>query len=95
MDSEMAKHLRSGNMSIETLEMHENSGADGVVRLSIPTGHPDCPYRIIVLLEPKKAFEPKDSKKSWPPGFLEQIVGGWTGNFVEEPEGNFEERESF
>jgi hypothetical protein len=81
-------------MAIQRLEIHEQAGDDGVVRLAIPTGQPNRPYHMIVIFEPDKN-DGDSSCKSWPPGFLDEIVGGWTGSFVEESEGEFEKRKSF
>ena len=85
-------------MSLKTFEIHENSGADGVVHLSIPTDRPDCRYRVVVSIEPEVATNPDHAKKDirgWSEGFFERTYGKWHGEFERAPQGEYEIRESF
>ena len=33
--------------------------------------------------------------EGWPPGFFEEVIGGWSGDLKRVPEGVYEERDSF
>lgn len=78
-------------MSMNSLEVHEHAGDDGVIHLAIPTGRPGGSYRMIILWEPESA---QGRKKEWPPGFLDTIGGGWTSDAVEESEEQADVRRS-
>jgi hypothetical protein len=83
-------------MAIEARELREQTGADGVMHLNIPTGQPDRAYRVIVLLEPESAGEQSSGQPNgWPAGFLDELVGSWTAEVAEESEGDYEQRDAF
>ncbi len=75
---------------MKTIEFREQLPTNGQLGLTIPvqTNHR---YRVIVLIEPEPAA---GTEEKWPPGVFESIAGGWEGDFVEEHEGDFEQRET-
>jgi len=71
-------------------------GADGILHLEVPSDLVGTDVEVMVILQP---VSPSDLSRAeelaWPPGFLENVVGGWQGERLErECEGEYEERDN-
>lgn len=80
---------------MESIKFQAHTGADGVLKLELPTGKPNVDLEVLVVLQPletsKTAAPPK--KRDWPPGFFENVIGSLKDEPVErEPEGDYEVR---
>ena len=76
---------------MKTLEFTQQAGADGLVRLNIPVDSADTPYHVVVHIEPAR---PNERVGHLPEEFIQETAGKWVGDFIIEPEGEYEERES-
>jgi hypothetical protein len=77
---------------MKTLELVEQADADKIVRIAIPVDEAARRYRLIVQIEPEQNGEAGEGFDEWPPGFFERTAGMWIGEFVREPQGDFEQR---
>jgi hypothetical protein len=70
-------------------------GADGILHLDVPSGLVDTEVEIMVILQPVGQPDPgRTAELGWPPGFFEDVVGGWQGEPLKrEDEGDYEARE--
>jgi hypothetical protein len=79
---------------MQTLQLRSQAGDDGVLHVKIPVGIPHAEYQVVVVLQPAAA-EPgakTPEELGWPPGFFEEVIGSWQGEFVRD-QGEFEKRE--
>jgi hypothetical protein len=75
---------------MQSIKLCSHVGADGVLRLDIPTGMSDREIEVTVTIQPVTS-----TKKGWIPGFFEEVIGGWVGEPLERPEqGEYETRET-
>jgi hypothetical protein len=56
----------------------------------------DTDVEVTVILQPvNQPGLGRAEERAWPPGFFENVVGGWQGERLErESEGDYEEREN-
>ena len=80
---------------MRTIHTLQQAGPDKTLHLTIPVEEANRRYQVLIVIEPKHAAGlPPAGDRGWPPGFFEQTAGRWQGEFVREPEGDFENRES-
>jgi hypothetical protein len=80
-------------MLTRTLQAHV--GADGVLRVEVPTGMTHVDLEVVVTFHPLKeqVITQETSRQHWPTGFIEQVFGGWQGKPLERaPQGEYEVR---
>ena len=79
---------------MQTLQIRSQAGADGVLHLEIPVGTPHAEYQVVVVLQPASDAPPPKTPEElgWPPGFFEEVIGSWQGDFVR-AQAEFEKRE--
>lgn len=69
-------------------------GADGVLRIDIPTPMKDEDVEVTVTFKPVVEPPKKTPEElGWSPGFFEQTAGQWQGELVREPHGEPQERD--
>ena len=78
---------------MQTLQVVQQAGPDGVIRLAIPVDEAERRYRLTVTIEPEKTVPASQPPTAWPPEFLRRVVGAWQGDFDVDYEGDFEKRE--
>jgi hypothetical protein len=80
---------------MQTIQVREKTGADGVLNLRIPLGLAETECEVTVVVQPKstESRKPTPEELGWPPGFFDQVVGKWQGEFERPPQGEFEERD--
>lgn len=79
---------------MQTIETQSHIGADGILHLSLPVNLPETDVDIIVVQPRGGAQSNGSAAKGWPPGFFEEVIGGWQGEMLERPEqGEYEVRE--
>jgi len=79
-------------MTFETLQ---KADAEKTLHVTIPVDEAHRQYRLVIIVEPV-AFDAGTRTspcKSWPPGFFENTVGKWVGEFERPSQGEFEKRE--
>lgn len=72
---------------MKTVQTSLVSETDKKLHLEIPVEKAGQTYRVTVLVA-------EVSETNWPVGYLDSVIGKWNGEFVAEPEGEFEQRES-
>jgi hypothetical protein len=75
-----------------TIETLQRAGPDAKLRLEIPVAKPDQSYRVVVLVEEEPDAD--IAMAQWPAGYIEATAGAWQGEFPQQFEGEFEQRES-
>jgi hypothetical protein len=90
---------------MKTIETRAHIGADGMLHLNLPVDLPESEVEVLVVLQPlpenghaqngaKSQSEGEATTRGWPPGFFEQVVGGWQGEMLMRPDqGEYEVRE--
>ena len=73
---------------MRTITVREKTGADGVLKLSIPLGVAETECEVVVVVQPgtQEPTGRTGDHPSWPPGFLDRIVGGWQGELERPPQ---------
>jgi hypothetical protein len=72
-----------------TLQIREKTGADGILRLTVPVGVADVECEVVVLVQPRLP-----SAAGWLPGFFERLAEGWQGEpLTRLPQGEYDRRE--
>jgi hypothetical protein len=81
---------------MQSLEFNQAADATGTLHLNLSGQEPNREYRVVVVVQPRVAVNsaPRD-KLGWPIGFFERLAGSWQGEFIEEYEGDFEQRTGF
>ena len=79
---------------MQNITLHSNIGPDGILHLNIPFKSEDANVKVEVIIKPIMS-KPKISEElGYPPGFFEEVAGGWAGEPLERAEqGEFEQRE--
>ena len=73
---------------MQAVTIREKTGADGVLRLTVPVGVADAECEVVVVLQPQAM------NRGWLPGFFERMTQGWQGEPLERPpQGEHETRE--
>jgi len=72
---------------MKTMQTSLTSKSDGMLHLEIPVEKVGQIYRVTVTID-------EAADDSWPEGYFASVIGKWDGEFVTEPEGEFEQRES-
>lgn len=76
---------------METITLHSRVGADGLVKLQVPVKMTNTELDVVLIVQPVASA---DQKPGWPPGFFEEVAGGWQGELlVREDHGQYEVRE--
>ncbi len=76
---------------METITLHSRVGADGLLKLLVPVKLTNTDLDVVVIVQPAA---PADQPPGWPPGFFEEVAGGWRGELlVREDQGEYEIRE--
>jgi hypothetical protein len=83
---------------MQTMTFQVRVGADGILRLEVPTGMTEVEVDVVVTFHPRRngveMLTPEDP--GWLVGFIDQIFGGWQGEPLERaPQGEYEVRRSF
>ena len=78
---------------MKTFEVFQKPAADGMLHLSVPVDDVSREYILRVEVLPKDPTDEELQKRGWPPGFFERTAGQWVGDFPQDYEGDFEERE--
>ncbi len=74
-------------------ELTVQVGADGVLNLAVPLGREDANKTVRVVLETVETpAGPVSDPEEWR-RFIERTSGKWQGEFVREPEGDYEKRD--
>ena len=70
-------------------------GADGILHLDVPSDLVETDVEVMVILQPTRQSDlGRTEELGWPPGFFENVVGGWQGERLKrECEGECEARE--
>ena len=75
----------------KTIDLVQQAGEDGLLRVSVPVDEPGKRYHLIIHLEPEPPAPPEKGS-GWPAGFFEETAGKWIGEFPTDSEGDYEER---
>ncbi len=69
-------------------------GADGMLRLEVPSELSETDVEVVVIMQPVSAPSTRvGSNGDWSPGFFQSVVGGWEGEPLKrELEGPYEIR---
>jgi hypothetical protein len=80
---------------MRTIQVREKTGADGVLNLRIPLGLAETECEVTVVVQPKTSHTRQltPEELGWPPGFFDQVVGKWQGDFERPPQPPAEERQ--
>ena len=78
---------------MKTIEIYQTPDANGMLHVSIPAEDASREYILRVEVLPATPTEEELQKRGWSPGFFEATAGKWVGDFPEDYEGDFEERE--
>lgn len=79
--------------TIQEIKLRLVATDEGQIHLSQLPVHPGDHLDITIRVEKS---EPKtdEASQAWPPGFFEQVIGGWVGMPLQrESQGDYEERE--
>lgn len=74
----------------QPISIRSHVGADGVLRLEVPTEFADADLDVTVLLSP--AESPASTTVEWQPGFFSEVIGSWEGELTRPDQGEFEIR---
>ncbi|MBF0103220.1 MAG: hypothetical protein HQK77_20155 [Desulfobacterales bacterium] len=80
---------------MESIKLRSTIGKDGILRLQVPTTMQEQEIEIVVVIQPIQKtldMQNKTFRKGWPKNFFKDVVGGWVGDFVRPPQGDFEIR---
>lgn len=76
---------------METITLHSRVGADGLLKLQVPVKLTNTDLEVVLIVQP---VAPAGQAPGWPPGFFEEVAGGWKGELlVREDQGQYEVRE--
>lgn len=76
---------------METITLHSRVGADGLLKLQVPVKLTNTDLEVVLIVQPVAST---GDSLGWPPGFFEEVAGGWTGErLVREDQGQYEVRE--
>lgn len=76
---------------METITLHSRVGADGLLKLQVPIKLTNTDLEVVLIVQPVASA---NQEPGWPPGFLEEVAGGWQGEpLVREDQGHYEVRE--
>jgi len=76
---------------METITLHSRVGADGVLKLQVPVKLTNTDLDVVLIVQPVASG---GQEPGWPPGFFEEVAGGWQGELlVREDQGQYEVRE--
>ena len=76
---------------METITLHSRVGADGLLKLQVPVNLTNTELDVVLIVQPVASV---DQALGWPPGFFEEVAGGWKGELlVREDQGQYEVRE--
>lgn len=77
----------------QPISIRSHVGADGVLRLEVPTEFADADLEVTVLLSP--AESPASAMVEWQPGFFSDVIGSWEGELTRPDQGELEIREDW
>ncbi len=76
---------------METITLHSHVGADGLLKLQVPVKLTNTDLEVVLIMQP---VTPVTQDLGWPPGFFEEVAGGWRGELlVRDDQGEYEVRE--
>ncbi len=76
---------------METITLHSRVGADGLLKLQVPVKATNTELEVVLIVQP---VAPASQEHGWPPGFFEEVAGGWKGELLaREDQGQYEVRE--
>ncbi len=76
---------------METITLHSRVGADGLLKLQVPVKATNTELEVVLIVQP---VAPAGQEHGWPPGFFEEVAGGWKGELLaREDQGQYEVRE--
>jgi hypothetical protein len=81
---------------MKSIKLRYRVGIDGILHLEIPVGIVDKDLEVMVIFQQLEAPLPAKTPEElgWPPGFFEEVIGGWVGEPIERAEqGEFETRD--
>jgi len=79
-----------------TIETTATVSEDGVLTVDEPVAVPLGCHRVIVVIDHQNAPATKRPVHEWPEGYVEQTFGALANDpLMREPQGDYEERESF
>ena len=74
---------------MQSITVHQKTGPDGNLQLTVPVGIADADCEVIVVVQPQMP-----EGRGWLPGFFEDMAQGWQGEVLERPpQGEYEVRE--
>ena len=83
---------------METVKLKSHVGADGILKLEVPTSMRDSDLDVVLVIQPSnRVTDVTDvpSKRVWPPDFFDKTAGAWQGEpLVREPQGEYDIRDS-
>lgn len=76
---------------METITLRSRVGADGLLKLQVPVNLTNTDLEVVLIVQPVASAS---QGLGWPPGFFEEVAGGWQGELlVREDQGQYEVRE--
>jgi hypothetical protein len=75
---------------MKTMEFVQRPDADKCVRVAVPVDDATQNYRVVVQVE----LAPTSQSEYLTDEFINETAGKWVGDFIIEPEGDYEERKS-
>ncbi len=77
---------------MQSVKLHSHVGRDGILKLEVPVGMSEVDLEVVVIVQPLAQASTDRPVASWPPGFFKRVAGGWRGELVREPQGEYEAR---
>jgi hypothetical protein len=80
---------------MQSLTLDSYIGADGILLLKVPFTPQEANLKVKVTIQPVPSESKSPEELGYPPGFFEEVAGGWVGEpLVRAEQGEFEQRES-
>lgn len=71
---------------MESVKMQAHVGADGILKIEVPTGLSDVDLELVLVFQPVKS--------AWPEGYFERTYGSFADEpLTRAPQGEYEDRE--
>ncbi len=75
---------------MQSIKLRSHVGQDGILKLEVPVGLSETDLEVVVVVQP--VAKESSPKPNWPPGFFKRVIGGWKGELIREPQGEYEVR---
>ncbi|NJR57217.1 MAG: hypothetical protein HC768_23465 [Acaryochloris sp. CRU_2_0] len=77
----------------QPISIRSHVGADGVLRLEVPTDFSNADLDVTVLLSPAESLA--STTAQWQPGFFTDVIGSWEGELTRPDQREYEIREDW